>query len=131
MKQFIQSLPKYGECFRYAKTVRIQVERGSFYCPRHKKTVIRFPLFRNNGGQRKKAWDSFKYVVHRCLENTKDPLYKTIVQRMLTAYEVEGCQMSLKAHLPHSHIVKSRLKDFTRMPVISRDDTKEDGTSAY
>ncbi|GBM80599.1 hypothetical protein AVEN_151506-1 [Araneus ventricosus] len=61
-------------------------------------------LLGNNGDKEKVAWDSFKDVVHRCLRNTKDSLYKTIVQRMLTAYEAEGCKMSLKAHFLHSHI---------------------------
>ncbi|GBM49167.1 hypothetical protein AVEN_148087-1 [Araneus ventricosus] len=81
------------------------------------------------GNKEKEAWDTFKDVVHRVLENAKDPLYKTIVQRMLTAYEAQGCKMSLKVHFLHSHIVKSRVEDFTRMSVISRRYTKEDGTS--
>ncbi|GBM08667.1 hypothetical protein AVEN_52753-1 [Araneus ventricosus] len=77
----------------------------------------------------KEVWDSFRDGVHRLLENTKDPLHKTILQCMLTEYEAQGCNMSLKVHFLHSYIVKSRVKDFTRMSVISRDDTKEDGTS--
>ena len=55
------------------------------------------------GEKEKEAWDSFKDVVHRFLGNTKDPLYKTIVQRMLAAYEAQGCKMSLKVHFLHSH----------------------------
>ncbi|GBM88849.1 hypothetical protein AVEN_178442-1 [Araneus ventricosus] len=43
-------------------------------------------------------------VVHTFLGNTKDPVYKTIIQRMLTAYEAHGCKMSLKVHFLHSHI---------------------------
>ncbi|GBN90539.1 hypothetical protein AVEN_51649-1 [Araneus ventricosus] len=115
--------------FQVQKTVRSQVERGSFYWSRHMKTVIRFLLFRNNGGNEKEARDSFKVVVHRFLETTKDPFYKTIVQRMWTAYEAQGCKMSLKVHFLQSRLVKSRVKDFTRMSVILRDDTKEDGMS--
>ncbi|GBL75064.1 hypothetical protein AVEN_243845-1 [Araneus ventricosus] len=57
------------------------------------------------GNNEKEVWDSFKDVVHvRFLENTKDPPYKTIVQRMLTAYEAQGCKMSLKVYFMHSHI---------------------------
>ncbi|GBN40971.1 hypothetical protein AVEN_249501-1 [Araneus ventricosus] len=56
------------------------------------------------GYKEEEARDSFKDVVHMFLENTKDPLYKTIVQRMLTAYEAQGCKMSLKVHFLHSHI---------------------------
>ncbi|GBN45166.1 hypothetical protein AVEN_20724-1 [Araneus ventricosus] len=50
------------------------------------------------------SWDSIKDVVQRVLWNTKDPLFKTIVQRMLTAHEAQGCKMSLNIHLLHSHI---------------------------
>ncbi|GBM17716.1 hypothetical protein AVEN_56035-1 [Araneus ventricosus] len=81
------------------------------------------------GDKEKEARDSFKDLVHRVLENTKDPLCKTIVQRMLTAYEAQRHKMSVKDHFLHFHIVKSREKDFTRMSVISRGDTKEVGTS--
>ncbi|GBL85452.1 hypothetical protein AVEN_34633-1 [Araneus ventricosus] len=49
------------------------------------------------------GWDSFKDVVHRFFGNTKDPLYKTILQRMLTTYEAQRCKMSLKVHFLHFH----------------------------
>ncbi|GBM60145.1 hypothetical protein AVEN_38475-1 [Araneus ventricosus] len=80
------------------------------------------------GDKEKEALHSFKDVVHRFSENTKDPLYKTNVQSMLTAYEAQECKMRLKVHFLLSHIVKSRVKDFTRMSMISRGDAKEDGT---
>ncbi|GBL72007.1 hypothetical protein AVEN_115040-1 [Araneus ventricosus] len=57
---------------------------------------------------------------------------------MLTTYEAQGCKMSLTVHFLRSHIVcfpenlgvySKQMKDFTKMSVISRDDTKEDGTS--
>ncbi|GBM47519.1 hypothetical protein AVEN_211139-1 [Araneus ventricosus] len=56
------------------------------------------------GDKEKEAFDSFKDVVYRCFGNTKDLLYKTFVQRMLTAHETPGCKMSLKVHFLHSHI---------------------------
>lgn len=52
----------------------------------------------------KEVWDSFKDVVHRFLWNTKNPLYKTIVQILLTAYEAQGCKVSLNVHFLYSHI---------------------------
>ncbi|KAJ8723247.1 hypothetical protein PYW08_003159 [Mythimna loreyi] len=52
----------------------------------------------------KEAWVSFKDVVRKFLGNTRNPNYKTIVQRMLAAYEAQGCKMSLKVHFLHSHI---------------------------
>ncbi|GBL83795.1 hypothetical protein AVEN_132680-1 [Araneus ventricosus] len=93
--------------FQVPKTVRNQIERGSFYWATN--TVIRILLSdslfsQTMGDNEKEAWDSFKDVVHRVLENTKDPLYKTNVQRMLTAYEAQRCKMSLKVQFLHSHI---------------------------
>ncbi|GBN05213.1 hypothetical protein AVEN_143040-1 [Araneus ventricosus] len=115
--------------FQVPKTVRSQVERESFYCIYIRKLLSDSLFSETMRDKEKEAWDSFKDVVHRFLENTKDPLYETNVQRMLTAYEAQGCKTRLKVHFLLSHVVKGRVKDFTRMPVISRDDTKEDGTS--
>ncbi|GBN35867.1 hypothetical protein AVEN_145467-1, partial [Araneus ventricosus] len=56
------------------------------------------------GDKEKEAPDSFKDVVHRFSGNTKDPIYKTIVQRIWTAYEAQGWKLSLKVHFQHSHI---------------------------
>ncbi|GBN50260.1 hypothetical protein AVEN_185957-1, partial [Araneus ventricosus] len=52
----------------------------------------------------RKKHTSFKYVADRVLGNTNDSLYKTIVQRMLTAYEAQGCKMSFKVHFLHSQL---------------------------
>ncbi|GBO42822.1 hypothetical protein AVEN_224341-1 [Araneus ventricosus] len=118
--------------FHVPKTVRSQVERGSFYLPRHTKTVIRFPLLSDI---EKEARDSFKDVGHGFWGNTKDPLCKTIAQRLLTAYEAQGCNMSLKVHFLHSDVdcFPENLGAYSEAqgerPVIARDDTKEDGTS--
>lgn len=109
MKQFIKSLPKDGDCFRYLcskfpKLSEAKLKEGVFTGPDIRK-LLSDPLFSETMGEKEKeAWDSFKDVVHRFLGNTKDPLYKTIVQRMLAAYEAQGCKMSLKVHFLHSHI---------------------------
>ncbi|GBN02353.1 hypothetical protein AVEN_260412-1 [Araneus ventricosus] len=134
MQQFIKPLPKYGECFRYLcsklpKLSEAKLKEGVFTGPYIRKLLSDSLFSETMGDKEKEAWDSFKDVVHRVLENTKDPLCKTIVQRMLTAYETKGRKMSIKVHFLHSYIVKRRVKDFTRMSVVSRGDTKEDGTS--
>lgn len=46
---------------------------------------------------------TLKNVVHGILGSTEDPLYKTIIQRMLAAYEAQGCRISLKFHFLHFH----------------------------
>ncbi|GBN45336.1 hypothetical protein AVEN_233027-1 [Araneus ventricosus] len=68
------------------------------------KTVTRYPLFRNNGDKEKEAFDSFQDVMHRPLGYTKDSLFKTILQHMMTAFEAQGWKMSLTVPFLHSHI---------------------------
>ena len=51
----------------------------------------------------KEARDSFADVVHNFLGNKKNDNYK-IVERMLTAFQALGCNMSIKVHFLHSHV---------------------------
>lgn len=109
MKQFVKSLSKDGECFRYLcskfpKLSEAKLKEGVFTGPDIRK-LLSDPLFLETMGEKEKeAWNSFKDVVHKFLGNTKDPHYKTIVQRMLAAYKAQGCNMSLKVHFLHSHV---------------------------
>ncbi|GBM62274.1 hypothetical protein AVEN_264137-1 [Araneus ventricosus] len=86
--------------FQVPQTVRSQVERECLLAPTYE-NCYPIPSLQN---KEKEAWDSFKSVVHRVWGNTKDLLYKTCVQRMLTAYEAQGCKMRFKVHFLHSHI---------------------------
>ncbi|GBM86337.1 hypothetical protein AVEN_110591-1 [Araneus ventricosus] len=109
MKQFIKSLLKYGEffryqCFKFPKLSEAKLKGGVFTGPDIRKLLSESLFSEKMGGKEKEAWDFFMDVVHRFLRNTKDPLYKTILQRMLTAYEAQRCKMSLKVHFLHSHI---------------------------
>ncbi|GBM45611.1 hypothetical protein AVEN_86547-1 [Araneus ventricosus] len=109
MKRIIKSLPKDVECFRYLsskfpKLSEAKLKERVFTSPDIQKLLSDSLSSETMGDKEKEAWDSFKGVVHRFLGNTKDPLYKTCVQRMLTAYEAQGCKMRLKVHFLHSHI---------------------------
>ena len=54
------------------------------------------PLFPDSMSQTEKnAWEAFAEVVHNFLGNRKTPNYKEVVGRMLTAFEAQGCNMSL------------------------------------
>ncbi|GBM08887.1 hypothetical protein AVEN_57436-2-1, partial [Araneus ventricosus] len=91
MKQFIKSLPKDGGCFRYlcSKFPKLSEAKSKevFNGPDIRK-LLSYSLFSETvGDKEKEAWDSFKDVMRRFLENIKDPLYKSILQRMLTVYE--------------------------------------------
>jgi len=52
----------------------------------------------------KKAWQSFREVVTKFLENEKDAQYEQIVEDMLINFKNLGCLMSLKVHFLHSHL---------------------------
>ncbi|GBM00059.1 hypothetical protein AVEN_214127-1 [Araneus ventricosus] len=108
MKQLIKSLPKDGECFRYLrskfpKLSEAKLKEGVFTGHDIRKLVSDSLFSETMGDKEKETSDSFKDVVHGFFENVKDPLHKTIVQCMLTAYEAQGCNISLKVHFQHSH----------------------------
>ena len=68
----------------------------------------------------KEAWKSFGDVVHQLLGNKKDENYKKIVERMLTAFQAQGCNMSLKVHFLHSHIEEQGEKFQQNMLTIEK-----------
>lgn len=109
IKQFVKSLPRDGNCFRYLcskfpKLSEAKLKEGVFTGPDIRK-LLSDPLFVENMNEKEKeAWSSFKNVVLKFLGNDKDPDYKNIVQCMLTAYKEQGCKMSLKVHFLHSHV---------------------------
>ena len=53
--------------------------------------------------KKKEAWESFRDV-HNFLGNRKAKNYKEIVNRMLTAFQAQGFNMSLEIHFLHSHV---------------------------
>ena len=52
----------------------------------------------------KESWDSFKDVVTCFLGNTKVRNYGNVVQKLLKALEILGCNMSLKLHFLFNHL---------------------------
>ncbi|GBO23367.1 hypothetical protein AVEN_52494-1 [Araneus ventricosus] len=109
MKQFIKSPPKYGECFRYLcskfpKLSEAKLKEGVFASPDIRK-LLSDSLFSETMGTRRKKRGTLLRMQCIVFEDTKDLVCKTIVQRMLAAYEAQGCKMSLKVHFLHSHIV--------------------------
>ena len=50
------------------------------------------------------AWLAFKWICTNFLGNTKCPIYKDGIEKLLEAYKEMDCRMSLKMHFLHSHI---------------------------
>jgi len=55
-------------------------------------------------GDKKVAWDSFKFVVKGFLGNRRAENYEELVNNLLQSYQKLGCNMSLKIHFLHSHL---------------------------
>ena len=56
--------------------------------------------------KKKKAWNSFKAVVHGFLGNHRAENYEELITDMITNFAIIGCRMSLKMHMLHSHLDK-------------------------
>ena len=56
--------------------------------------------------EKKKAWKSFKAVVHGFLENHRADNYDDLITDMMTNFSIIGCKMPLKMHMFHSHLDK-------------------------
>jgi len=56
-------------------------------------------------GDEKADWDSFKFVVKEFLGNRRAQNYEELVNNLLQSYQQLGCNMSLKIHFLHSHLV--------------------------
>ena len=55
-------------------------------------------------GKEKLAWQAFKLVATKFLENTKADNYMELVSNLLKTYSRMGCNMSLKIHFLDSHL---------------------------
>jgi hypothetical protein len=54
-------------------------------------------------GDKKAAWDRFKFLVKGFLGNRRSQNYEELVSNLLKSYQKLGCNVSLKIHVPHSH----------------------------
>jgi hypothetical protein len=54
--------------------------------------------------EERNAWRAFMGVCNYFLGNYRSPLYKEIVQHLLTCYKAIGVKMSLKLHFLHYHL---------------------------
>lgn len=99
IKQFVKSLNKEGDCFRYlgSKLLSISDEKlkAVFDGPQiHKMLNDKFTANMNNS--KKAARTSFKEV--------KSDNYKEIVTNMVKKFQEQGCLMSIKLHFLHIHV---------------------------
>lgn len=109
MTNFVKGLDKDGEAFKalqelFPNLSTAKIEAGVFNGPQIKKVLEfeHFELLLNE--EEGEAWAAFKDVIAGFLGNHRAPDFQERVQKLLEAYRIMGCRMSLKMHLLHSHL---------------------------
>jgi len=85
-----------------------QIEEGIFIGPQIRDLIKDEYFDKLLQGDKKAAWDSFKFVVKGFLGNRRARNYKDLVNNLLPSYRKLGCNMSLK------------INSFTRVWIFSQ-----------
>ena len=109
MKQFVKTLEKDGDCFKYIciKFPDLTIEKlkaGIFDGPQIRKLMndANFCNFINPA--KLSAWTAFMNVVKFFLGKANAPNYKELVETLLTSLNQLGANMTIKLHYLHSHL---------------------------
>ena len=109
IKQFTRALDKDGSCFTdmcrtFPGLTLEKLKAGIFDGPQLRQ-LIRDPEFEKSMNLVElEAWKSSVEVVQNFLGNHKASNYTQLVDKMITAFESLGCNMSIKMHYLFSHI---------------------------
>ena len=109
MKQYVKSLDKGGECFKYIfqKFSFLSYEKikaSVFDGPKILQLLKDKQFIETMSPEEKNGWITFSQVVNNLLGNIKCPKCKEIVKPLLDNFHKLGCNMSAKVHFPHSHL---------------------------
>ena len=119
MKQFVNSLNKERDCFRYLgnkfpSISDVKLNAGIFDGPQIRKLLNGDKFTDSMNNREQAAWISFKEVIKNFLGNFKSNNYKKIVINMLQKFQEQGCRMGTKLDFLHSH-----LEQFPKILVIT------------
>ena len=119
IKQFVKSLDKEGDTFKYLKAMFPNIsdkklEEGVFVGPQIRK-AIKSDIKDVMTEEEKEAWDAFVDVCGNFLGKKRDPEGKNIVENLIKKFKECGCRMALKLHFLFSHFdfFKDNLSDFS------------------
>jgi len=111
MKNFVKAMNQEEAAFNYLREKfprLIEAKlKGVFIGPQIRDLIKDEYFDQLLQGDKKAAWDSFKFVVKGFLGNRRARNYEELVTNLLQSYQKLGCNMSLKIHLLHSHLVFS------------------------
>lgn len=111
MKNFVKALNRDGRAFKYLnqffpKISTEKIKQGVFNGPQIRRLLEDDQFESYLSKVEKKAWKSFRNLVHGFLGNYRDPMFKQLVNDLLKFYEAIGARMSLKMHFLMSHLDK-------------------------
>lgn len=110
MKLFVKALEKRGsESYKYLSRrfphlSDAKLKEGVFIGPDIRKLFKDKEFLESLVGVEKEAWLAFHDVVLNFLGNTKSPMYKQIVDKLIAKFQALGTRMSLKLHFLHAHL---------------------------
>ena len=101
IKQYVKSLDKRGECFKYicpkfSFLTYEKIKAGVFDGPKIRQLLKDKEFIEKISPEEKNGWITFSQVVNNFLGNTKSPKYKKIVKTLLANFHKLGCNMSVK-----------------------------------
>ena len=109
MKQYVKSLDKGGECFKYicqkfSFLSREKIKAGVFDGPKIRQLLKDEEFIETMISVEKNGWIALSRVVSNFLGNTKSPEYKEIVKTLPDTFHKLDCNMSVKVHFLPSHL---------------------------
>jgi hypothetical protein len=109
MKNFVKAMNKDSNGFKFLKEKfprisEAKINEGIFVGPQIREIMNDTHFEQLLEDPELNAWRCMKTVFQNFLGNYKAPDYSQLVDRMLDAFHVMKCNMSLKVHFLHSHL---------------------------
>jgi len=109
MKNFVKAMDRDRSAFRYSREkfhtlAEAKIKEGIFIGPQIRELLPDTQFESIITGNEKAAWEAFRQVSIKFLGNDRADNYKDLVEIFLSAYQILGCNMSLKIHFLHSHL---------------------------
>ena len=109
MKNFVKAMDKSGQGFKYltskfASLSDAKIKEGVFIGPQIRELLKDDDFESALHEEEKPAWEAFKIVAKGFLGNRRERNYEELVENLIKAYKIMGCNMSLKIHFLDSHL---------------------------
>ena len=109
MKQFVEALDRFGDCFGYIRSIfpglSYEKKKAGIFNGPQIRTLLRDQYFVTTMTVvEARAWKAFSKVVHNFLDNKRADNYIELVEELLLSLQGLGCGISIKVHYLHSYL---------------------------